>query len=170
MSRKKYDANLPRYLTYRKASKSFFWRNPVTDKEFPLGQIARRDAITQAIEANNFIAQNHTPVALIEKLKGTDSFTVSAWIDRYEVLLQRRNLSVNTYKIRSNQLATVREKMGEIILAEATTRHIAKFLESWITEGKNTMAGAMRSVLSDMFREAIVEGHIVKNPVEATRI
>ncbi|ECI6394111.1 phage integrase Arm DNA-binding domain-containing protein, partial [Salmonella enterica] len=53
MSRKKYDANLPRYLTYRKASKSFFWRNPVTDKEFPLGQIARRDAITQAIEANN---------------------------------------------------------------------------------------------------------------------
>lgn len=24
------------------------------------------------------------------------------------------------------------------------------------------MAGAMRSVLSDMFREAIVEGHIVK--------
>lgn len=69
MSRKKYDANLPRYLTYRKASKSFFWRNPVTDKEFPLGQIARRDAITQAIEANNFIAQNHTPVALIEKLK-----------------------------------------------------------------------------------------------------
>lgn len=84
----------------------------------------------------NFIAQNHTPVALIEKLKGTDSFTVSAWIDRYEVLLQRRNLSVNTYKIRSNQLATVREKMGEIILAEVTTRHIAKFLESWITEGK----------------------------------
>ncbi|EBV5374646.1 TPA: phage integrase Arm DNA-binding domain-containing protein [Salmonella enterica subsp. enterica serovar Wangata] len=68
MSRKKYDANLPRNLTYRKASKSFFWRNPVTDKEFPLGQIARRDAITQAIEANNFIAQNHTPVALIEKL------------------------------------------------------------------------------------------------------
>ncbi|HAF5923512.1 TPA: integrase, partial [Salmonella enterica] len=44
-------------------------------------------------------------MALIEKLKGTDSFTVSAWIDRYEVLLQRRSLSVNTYKIRSNQLA-----------------------------------------------------------------
>lgn len=95
---------------------------------------------------------------------------MSAWIDRYEVLLQRRSLSVNTYKIRGNQLVTVREKMGEIILAEVTTRHIAKFLESWITEGKNTMAGAMRSVLSDMFREAIVEGHIVKNPVEATQI
>lgn len=107
-------------------------------------------------------------MALIEKLKGTDSFTVSAWIDRYEVLLQRRSLSVNTYKIRSNQLATVREKM-EMILAEVTTRHIAEFLESWIAEGKNTMAGAMRSVLSDMFREAIVEGRITTNPVEPTR-
>ncbi len=94
---------------------------------------------------------------------------MSAWIDRYEVLLQRRNLSVNTYKIRSNQLATVREKMGEMILAEVTTRHIAEFLESWIAEGKNTMAGAMRSVLSDMFREAIVEGRITTNPVEPTR-
>ncbi|EEC4936867.1 tyrosine-type recombinase/integrase [Salmonella enterica subsp. enterica serovar Kasenyi] len=94
---------------------------------------------------------------------------MSAWIDRYEVLLQRRSLSVNTYKIRSNQLATVREKMGEMILAEVTTRHIAEFLESWIAEGKNTMAGAMRSVLSDMFREAIVEGRITTNPVEPTR-
>ncbi|MES0345716.1 phage integrase Arm DNA-binding domain-containing protein [Citrobacter koseri] len=169
MSRKKYDANLPRNLTYRNASKSFFWRNPVTEKEFPLGQISRREAIAQAIEANNFIAQNYTPVALIEKLKGLDSLTVTKWIDRYEVLLQRRNLSVNTYKIRGNQLATVREKMGEMILAEVTTRHIASFLESWIAEGKNTMAGAMRSVLSDTFREAVVEGHITQNPVEPTR-
>ncbi|EAB6376605.1 integrase [Salmonella enterica subsp. enterica serovar Emek] len=31
------------------------------------------------------------------------------------------------------------------------------------------MAGAMRSALSDMFREAIVEGHIALNPVEPTR-
>lgn len=170
MSRKrKYDANLPRNLTYRTASKSFFWRNPVTDKEFTLGQISRRDAIAQAIEANNFIAQNYTPAALIEKLKGLDSFTVEKWIERYELLLQRRNLSANTYKIRGNQLATVREKLGGMILAEVTTRHIAAFLEPWIVEGKNTMAGAMRSVLSDMFREAIVEGHITQNPVEPTR-
>lgn len=169
MSRKKYDANLPRNLTYRKASKYYFWRNPVTGKEYPLGQIARRDAIAQAIEANNFIYQNCTPVSLIEKLKGADSFTVSAWIDRYDVILKRRNLSANTYKIRTNQLATVRDGMGKVLLAEVTTRHIAAFLETWIAEGKNTMAGAMRSVLSDMFREAIVEGHISQNPVEPTR-
>ncbi|WP_079907453.1 tyrosine-type recombinase/integrase [Salmonella enterica] len=169
MSQRKHDPNLPKNLTYRKNRKSFAWRNPLTYEEFQLGQISRRDAIAQAIEANNFIAQNYTPVALIEKLKGMDSLTVTKWIERYEVLLQRRNLSANTYKIRGNQLATIREKMGEMILAEVTTKHIATFLETWIEGGKNTMAGAMRSVLSDMFREAVVEGHITQNPVEPTR-
>lgn len=169
MSQKRYDANLPKNLTYRKNDKAFYWRNPLTKKEIALGQISRRDAIAQAIEANNFIAQNYTPVALIEKLKGMDSLTVTKWIERYEVLLQRRNLSANTYKIRGNQLTTIREKMGEMILAEVTTKHVATFLETWIEGGKNTMAGAMRSVLSDMFREAVVEGHITQNPVEPTR-
>ncbi|EHA2158388.1 tyrosine-type recombinase/integrase [Salmonella enterica] len=169
MSQKRYDANLPKNLTYRKNDKAFYWRNPLTKKEIALGQISRRDAIAQAIEANNFIAQNYTPVALIEKLKGMDSLTVTKWIERYAVLLQRRNLSANTYKIRSNQLATIREKMGEMILAEVTTKHVATFLETWIEGGKNTMAGAMRSVLSDMFREAVVEGHITQNPVAPTR-
>ncbi|EBJ4296002.1 tyrosine-type recombinase/integrase [Salmonella enterica] len=169
MSQRKHDPNLPKNLTYRKNRKSFAWRNPLTYEEFQLGQISRRDAIAQAIEANNFIAQNYTPVALIEKLKGMDSLTVTKWIERYEVLLQRRNLSANTYKIRGNQLATIREKMGKMILAEVTTKHVATFLETWIEGGKNTMAGAMRSVLSDMFREAVVEGHITQNPVEPTR-
>ncbi|ENS0080763.1 tyrosine-type recombinase/integrase [Salmonella enterica] len=169
MSQRKHDPNLPKNLTYRKNRKSFAWRNPLTYEEFQLGQISRRDAIAQAIEANNFIAQNYIPVALIEKLKGMDSLTVTKWIERYAVLLQRRNLSANTYKIRSNQLATIREKMGEMILAEVTTKHVATFLETWIEGGKNTMAGAMRSVLSDMFREAVVEGHITQNPVAPTR-
>lgn len=169
MSQKRYDSNLPKNLTYRKNDKAFYWRNPLTKKEIALGQISRRDAIAQAIEANNFIAQKYTPVALIEILKGTDSLTVTKWIERYEILLQRRNLSANTYKIRGNQLATIREKMGGILLAEVTTKHVATFLETWIEGGKNTMAGAMRSVLSDMFREAIVEGHITQNPVEPTR-
>ncbi|EFP9643818.1 tyrosine-type recombinase/integrase, partial [Shigella boydii] len=52
---------------------------------------------------------------------------------------------------------------------EITTRHIAEFLDLWIEGGKNTMAGSMRSVLSDMFREAIVEGRISQNPVTPTR-
>ncbi|MCS2154750.1 phage integrase Arm DNA-binding domain-containing protein [Scandinavium goeteborgense] len=169
MTRNKYDANLPKNLTYRKNDKAFYWRNPLTKKEISLGQISRREAVAQAIEANNYLAQNFSPVSLIEKLKGMDSLTVAKWLERYDTLLQRRDLAANTYKIRGNQLAMIKEKIGGMILREVSTRHVAEFLDPWISEGKNTMAAGMRSVLSDLFREAIVEGHIEQNPVTPTR-
>lgn len=167
--RKKYDANLPKNLTYRRGSKSFAWRNPLTKVEIPLGQISRREAVAQAIEANNYIEQKFTPVALMEILKGEHEFTLSEWLDRYEVILQRRELAANTYKVRAGHIKTIRMKMGNMVLAKITTRHIAEFLKPWVVEGKKTMAGTLRSVLSDAFREAIVEGHVSANPVEPTR-
>ncbi|CNJ88285.1 phage integrase [Yersinia aldovae] len=66
---KRYDANLPKNLTYRRYYKSYYWRNPLTGKEIPLGQIARRDAISQAIQANNYIESNFQPVVLLERLQ-----------------------------------------------------------------------------------------------------
>lgn len=62
----RYDANLPRNLTYPHARKSFYWRNPITGEEITLGQITRRDAISQAIQANNYIESNFQPVALLD--------------------------------------------------------------------------------------------------------
>lgn len=165
----KYDANLPKNLTYRKARKTYSWRNPLDGKEISLGKISRRDAIAQAIEANHYINKNYTPIALLEQLKGVNEYTMKNWLDRYEVILQRRKLAVNTYKVRSGQLATIGEHFGETILTAITTRDIAEFLERWVVEGKVTMAGTMRSVLSDVFREAVVEGRVENNPVSPTR-
>lgn len=167
--RKNYNANLPRNLTYRAKYKSYYWRNPLTKKEIPLGQISRRDAVAQAIEANNFIEQKYSPIALLEKLTGEHDFTLNQWLDRYEAILQRRSLAENTYKIRAGQLKTIRGEMGDMVLSRITTRHVAQFLDPWVMAGKNTMAGALRSVLSDIFREAIVEGHVSVNPVQPTR-
>lgn len=167
--RKNYNANLPRNLTYRAKYKTYYWRNPLTKKEISLGQISRRDAVAQAIEANNFIEQRYSPVALLEKLTGEHEFTLAEWLERYERILQRRGLAANTHKVRAGQIKTICEKMGDMVLSRITTRHIAEFLEPWVQEGKNTMAGTLRSVLSDMFREAIVAGRITINPVEPTR-
>lgn len=166
---KKYDVNLPKNLTYRKERNSYFWRNPTTGKEIPLGKIARRDAISQAIEANHYIEQNYTPVLLLEKLKGSHEYTMAAWLERYDIIFKRRKLSDNTYKARNGQIAIIKEKMGKMILSKITTRHIADFLELWVRQDKKTMAAIMRSVLSDIFREAIVEGHLEHNPVASTR-
>ncbi|AFR03250.1 tyrosine-type recombinase/integrase [Pectobacterium carotovorum] len=165
----RYDANLPRNLTYRKKYKSFYWRNPLTGKEIPLGQIARRDAVSQAIEANSFIEQSFSPVALIEKLKVKKELTMAEWLERYDVIIQRRDLAANTYKTRSGQLATIQQSLGGKILKEITTKDIAEFLEIYLQQEKLSMAAGFRSVLSDIFREAIVEGHIDNNPVLPTR-
>jgi len=110
--RKRYDANLPKNLTYRRGSKSFAWRNPATKVKIPLEQISRRDAVAQAIEANNYIEQQYTPVALMEKLMGKHEFTIAEWLERYEVILQYLDLAINTYKIRAGHIKTI-GKNGE---------------------------------------------------------
>ncbi|CAM3717155.1 integrase [Rouxiella silvae] len=165
----RYDANLPKNLTYRKKYKSYYWRNPLTGKEIALGVIARRDAISQAIEANNYIDKNYSPVLLLEKLKGGDELTLSSWLKRYAVIFERRKLAENTNKVRKGQLSVIDERMGAIVLSKVTTKHIAEFLETWVIQDKSSMAATMRSVLSDVFREAVVEGHVVSNPVSPTR-
>lgn len=170
MNPRKYDRTLPKNLTYRKGRKAYAWRNPLTKKEFTLGRISKQEAIANAIEANYFVSQNYTPVALIEKLKGLNTITVKKWIERYKEILNRRDLSACTYKVRHSQLMTIEKRIGGLILTEITTRHVASFLEEWIAEGKNTMAGTLRTVLFDMFREAIIEGIVSANPVEPTRV
>lgn len=59
----KYDANLPRNLTYRRRYKSYYWRNPLTKKEFSLGQ--RREDIAlmrfdQVVDGRLLIDQGKT--------------------------------------------------------------------------------------------------------------
>ncbi len=165
----RYDANLPRNLTFRKRDKLYSWRNPVTGQEISLGRIARKDAVAQAIEANNFIDQNYIPSSLLDRLKESPTLTVSKWLERYDVILERRDLKPNTMKVRRNQLATIKEEFGRASLTGVTTKEIAAFLETYIACDKKSMAVGLRSVLLDIFREAIVEGHIDRNPVEPTR-
>ncbi|EOW7153644.1 TPA: tyrosine-type recombinase/integrase [Yersinia enterocolitica] len=168
---KKYDANLPRNLTYRNARKCFYWRNPITGEEISLGQIARREAITQAIQANNYIESNFQPVALLEKLQAASikRYPLADWLKRYEELLKRRDLAVNTLKMKTLQIKYINQRLGALALDSITTKHIAEFLNSYVDNGKSSMAVGLRSVLSDLFREAIADGLIAFSPVDATR-
>ncbi|MBW5820583.1 MULTISPECIES: site-specific integrase [Yersinia] len=174
---KKYDANLPRNLTYRRREKSFCWRNPITGSEISLGQVARRDAISQAIQANNYIESTFQPVALLERLQApaptpatkAEVNTVARWLKRYSELLKRRELAENTMKMRVLQIGYISQKFGKMPIDTVTTKHIAEFINSYVDDGKSSMALNLRSVLSDVFREAIADGLISSNPVEATR-
>lgn len=165
----RYDANLPRNLTFRKRNKIYSWRNPITGQEISLGKVDRKDAVSQAIEANNYLDQNYLPSSLLERIKETPSFTVSSWLERYSVILGRRELKPSTMKVRRNQIITIDDAFGKTPLSSVTTRDISTFLESYILCDKKSMAAGLRSVLIDIFREAIVEGMIDKNPAEPTR-
>ncbi|KNC11536.1 integrase [Pantoea sp. RIT-PI-b] len=165
----RYDANLPRNLTFRKSKQIYSWRNPVTGQELSLGRISRREAVAQAIEANNYIDQNYIPSALLDRLKAVPEFTFSRWLDRYNIILARRELKPNTMKVRANQLSTLRDEFGRQVMESMTTRDIALFLESYVECGKRSMAVAFRSLLLDVFREAVVEGVIERNIVEPTK-
>lgn len=164
-----YDGNLPRNLTYRKSRLSYYWRNPVTGQEISLGRISRREAVAQAIGANNYIEENYIPSSLLDRIKEVPEFTFNKWVDRYEVILSRRDLKPNTMRIIANQLNTLRDSFGRKSIGIITTRDIAVFLESYVECGKKTMAAALRSLLMDVFREAVVEGVIERNPAEPTR-
>lgn len=165
----RYDGNLPRNLTYRKSRLSYYWRNPVTGQEISLGRISRREAVAQAIEANNYIEENYIPSSLLARIQETPEFTFSKWIDRYEVILSRRELKPSTMRIRANQLKTLRDAFGRKVIGAISTREVAVFLESYVECGKKTMAAALRSLLMDVFREAVVEGVLERNPAEPTR-
>ncbi|ANG93233.1 integrase [Lelliottia amnigena] len=165
----RYDANLPRNLTYRKRDRLYSWRNPTTGQELSLGRIDRKSAVSQAIEANNYIEHNYLPSALLDRIKDTPTFTVQAWLERYEVILERRELKPNTMKVRRNQIATIRDEFGKMPLSLVSTKDISSFLETYVLCDKKSMAAGLRSVLMDIFREAIVEGYIERNPAEPTR-
>jgi hypothetical protein len=86
----------------------------MTGQEISLGRIDRKDAVAQAIEANNYIDQNYLPSSLLDRIKDVPTFTVAAWLERYEVILERRELKPNTMKVRRNQIATIKEEFGKI--------------------------------------------------------
>ncbi len=167
---KRYDANLPRNLTYRKAKQIYSWRNPTTGQEISLGRIARKDAIAQAIEANSYIEKNYISSALLDRLKDSSSeLAFKDWLERYEVIQSRKSLKPQTVKLRRNQIKTLKVEFANHYVTKISTRDIAIFLETYIERGKRNMALSLRSLLLDIFREAIVEGITDKNPVEPTR-
>lgn len=141
MTRKrKYDANLPKNLTYREKYDSFYWRNPITGKEIPLGKIARRDAIAQTIEANNYIEQNYSPVALLKRIKEDKQPSVSFWIEKYLIILERREAGILSdnpptfHEIRSlagrMHEAEYGREFAQHLLGHKSAKMTAKYLDS----------------------------------------
>ncbi|MBL5927799.1 tyrosine-type recombinase/integrase [Enterobacter asburiae] len=159
--------NLPPNL-YIRNNGYYCYRDPRTGKEFGLGR-DKRLAVNEAIQANIEIFACSEHKTLVSRINSDDIVTMHAWLDRYEIIIASRGLKQKTITDYGSKLRAIREKISDIPITDVTTKQIASLLNDYVSEGKSATAKLIRSTLSDIFREAIAEGHISVNPVAATR-
>lgn len=159
--------NLPAHLHERNGYYS--WRNPVDGREYGLGR-DRQAAIAQAIEANQHIEGQRREARLVDRLSGDGDRTLGKWLEVYAGILAKRDLAANTrasYK-------SLGKRAGELLgrdapIARISALDVSNALAALAASGKERWAQAMRSWLTDCFREAYVAGWIAENPVRATK-
>jgi len=146
----------------------YSWRNPFDGVEHGLGR-DRQKAISEARAANAYIAQRQAS-SLVDRISGAAQQSWGAWLDKYEKLLAARNLKPNTRRTYKSLLLRARRTFpSDIPISQITTRMAADAIDALIGEGHARLAQFVRSFLADCFREAIAQGWVRTNPLDATR-
>lgn len=148
---------------------AFVWKHPVTGQTFGLGS-NRQEAFAQAHEANIAVLKLMDKPRLVHRIAGQPE-TLADWLDTYAGIIDKRladgDIAKSTAASTKQKCATISKAIGQTLLREVSTRTIAEFLASY--GEKDRMAQAMRSLLLDVFREAIAAGWCERNPVTVTR-
>ncbi|QIP56871.1 tyrosine-type recombinase/integrase [Hafnia alvei] len=145
----------------------YCYRDPRTGKEYGLGKI-KRDAVNQAIEANIQLMDCPSN-RLVDRISFDTSMLFHDWLDHYSKVINSRGLKPKTLKEYNGKIRILRTIIDNVPIESITTKDIASIISSYSAEGKTTTAKLIRITLLDIFREAIADGHITHNPVEATR-
>lgn len=150
---------------------SYVWKHPVTGKRYGLGS-NRAAAFAQAHEANLSVLNLLEKPRLVHRISGQPE-TLADWLEQYKVIVDKRyaedKIAKSTRDDRKQKCVTITGKIGGVLIKQVSTRTIADFLKVYEDEGKARMCQAMRSLLLDIFREAIAAGWCDRNPVEVTR-
>lgn len=92
------------------------------------------------------------------------------WIDRFNNIIIHRNLKKRTLDDYQGRLKRIKNSFNNIPLHEIKTKDIADYINKIVSNGNITTARLMRSILKDMFNEAMSDGVTDSNPVIATRV
>jgi len=135
-------------------------------------------AVSQATKLNAIIAQqiiDQETQAILER-NASHGITVNAWYQRYTDILAERlehnEIKKSTFDQKRWAMSAVLKSHGKIILADLNTMAISKILNAYAKAGKATMAQRVRTVLIELFDEAIAAGHFPAdkpNPARVTR-
>lgn len=169
--------NLYRKLEKRTGNFSFQYKDPRNGKFRGLGadeEIAKNRAkqLNAAIYAqlaankSDNILNDQTPV----KQHGI-KFT--QWVTEYLAISAERlstgEIKSNTHRNRSHQAKLLANRFGDIGIKSIEVKHIADLLKTYRDEGKERMAQSLRSVLIDIFAEAVQAGEADHNPARLTK-
>ena len=168
MPRSARNLSLPAHTRVRDGYYS--WKNPLTGKEHGLGR-DRAKALQEARVANNHIAAERGQTSLIDRIK--DEKTLEMWLVQYQVILDKRGRKKNSAKQDKSRLKAIRAGIDcSKAIRRITTLDIAGLLKRWIDKDQMRMAESVRSILLDIFNEAIAAGWLPlgANPVIVTKV
>jgi integrase len=162
--------NLYRKTDKRNGATYYTYRDPVSGRTFGLGQ-DKAKAVQEATAAN--LADQLRP-SLEQRIATTTQPSLprkpfSEWIEDYRKLYDERGLSETSRKTTGMRLNRLAAHFQGRDVATLTTRDVASYLAELTKDGKAQMAKAMRSLLRDVFMEAMAAGWAEKNPVDLTK-
>lgn len=170
MRRRRSNLDLPRNLyCERKGGKWYFrYRHPKTGTFHGLGT-QKTAAVDAALRLNQEIGATKPAAGQLIRRVLTGSKTLGDALSRYLALASERGLAANTLRSQKSLCKGISEKLGNILIQDVETKHVAEVINDAYDAGNQRKAQAIRSTLKDVFRDAIAEGWIDKNPAEVTR-
>jgi enterobacteria phage integrase len=158
-------ANLYRKTDKRNGSTYYTYRDPVSGRFFGLGK-DKEQAIKEVLAANHATA---VIPQLLDRMAMQPRRPFSKWLERYREIIEERELSESTrenLRMRINRLDSL---FGQLDIRDVSTIRVANYLTDLAKGGKAQMSRAMRSLMRDVFMEAMAAGWVESNPVEVTK-
>lgn len=160
--------NLYRKTDSRNGVTYYTYKDPISGRCFGLGK-DKDSAIREAVAANFADSVKPSLAERISEKPAQKQRTFSEWLMEYRELYAERNLSQTTNKSTRTRLDRLEVAFGSMPIRGIETMAIANYLTAMTKEGKAQMAKAMRSLLRDVFFEAMARGWVASNPVDLTK-
>ncbi|HEY0287163.1 MAG TPA: phage integrase Arm DNA-binding domain-containing protein [Pseudomonas sp.] len=164
--------DLPPNLYKKKDSRSgvtyFTYRDPVSGRVLGLGK-DKETAIREAMAANFADSVRPTLAQRMVETKQPAARPFGGWIEEYRLIYKERGLAASSVRTALMRLTRLDAEFGKADIRDVSTMVIANYLGSLAKAGKAQMARAMRSLLRDVFMEAVAAGWTDTNPVEVTK-
>lgn len=160
--------NLYRKTDNRNGITYYTYRDPVSGRVFGLGK-DKDAAIREAVAANHAEFLKPSLATRLAEPVVERGKTFSEWLVLYKVEYAEKELSIHTTRNFKSRIARLEAEFGPKPVRDIRTMDVAAFLTGLAKQGKASMSKALRSLLRDVFAEAIAAGLCDTNPVDATK-